>query len=97
MEFTKDSNGKVTGEIKIDEYESLEIYRAIRCYEEVVKDSNRSCEHFLKGYPTDPTIKFEEEDIARLKRQFELLQYELCPIRILRENMEKLGQIGAEE
>ena len=97
MEFTKDDQGKVTGEIKIDDYEAFELYNALRHYEKLVKDSNRYNKDIFDPDLMAAYVKDEEDGIARLKRQVELLRYELCPITICRENMEKLGQTGAEE
>jgi len=102
MEFKKDEKGKVTGEITINSREAHDLWYALR-YFKVNCLSEREDHYYdpengdfeanlMKGYNDT-----EEETNDRLLRQFELLNYELCPIQFIKENHRKLGQTGAEE
>ena len=102
MEFKKDESGKVTGEIKLTAHEAHDLWYALRYFkihclserEDGAYDEG-SGEYFpdlMKGYND-----LEEENNDRLLRQMELLNYELCPVKFIKDNYKKLGRIGAEE
>ena len=102
MEFKKDESGKVTGEIKLTAYEAHDLWSALRYFkynaladrEDGAYDEG-SGEYFpdlMKGYN-----ELEAENNDRLLRQMELLNYELCPVKFIKDTYKKLGRIGAEE
>ena len=102
MYFKKDKMGKVTGEIKLTHMEAHDLWYALRYFkthclserEDGAYDEG-SGEYFpdlMKGYND-----LEEETNDRLLRQFELLNYELCPVKFIKDTYKKLGRIGAEE
>ena len=102
MEFRKDSKGKITGEIKLTGFEAHDLYYALRYFkthclsdreDHYYDPKNGDFEaNLMKGYND-----LEEETNDRLLRQFELLNYELCPIPVIKDNYKKQGRTGAEE
>jgi len=102
MEFTKDEKGNVTGEIKLTHMEAHDLWYALRYFkthclsereDHYYDPKNGDFEaNLMKGYND-----LEEETNDRLLRQFELLNYELCPISFIKDNYKKRGRTGAEE
>jgi hypothetical protein len=101
MEFKKDENGKVTGDIKVTLYEVHNLHDALRYYKTHCLAWREDHYYDHKDGFFDATLMkglndSDKEDNARLIRQMELLQYDLCDIKIIKENYKKLGQVGAE-
>ena len=102
VQIKKDKNGKVTGEIKIDYQEAHDLWYALRYFKTHYLALCEDHYYDPKNGDFDATLMkgindSDKEKNARLIRQVEFLQYELCSIPIFRENFEKLGQTGAED
>jgi len=102
MQFKKDANGKITGEIKLNHFEAHDLYYALRYFKTHCL-SNREDHYYdpengdfeanlMKGFND-----LEEETNDRLIRQMELLTYELTPFQVMKDNYKRMGRTGAEE
>ena len=102
MEFRKDSKGKITGDIKLTGFEAHDLYYALRYFKTHCL-SEREDHYYdpkngdfranlMKGHN-----ELEAENNDRLLRQMELLNYELCPVKFIKDKYKKLGRTGAEE
>ena len=101
MEFKKDEDGKVTGEIKVTHSEAFNLVYALRYFKThclAWREDHYYCNEtgFFDATLMKGLNDSDKENNDRLIRQMELLQYDLCPIKIIKENCRKLGQTGAE-
>jgi hypothetical protein len=101
MEFKKDEDGKVTGEIKVTHSEAYNLVYALRYFKTHCLARRKDHYYDHENGDFDATLMkgindSDKEDNDRLIRQMQLLQYELCPIKFIKENFRKLGQTGAE-
>jgi hypothetical protein len=101
VEFKKDEDGKVTGEIKVTHLEASNLVSVLRYYK--THCLSRRKDHYYDhedGFFDATLMKglndSDKEENDRLIRQMQLLQYELCPIEFIKDNFRKLGQTGAE-
>ena len=101
MDFKKDKKGKVTGDIKVTFSEAHDLWDALRYYKTHCLSWREDHYYDHDNGDFDATLMkgindSDKEKNDRLIRQMELLQYDLCPIKIIKENCRKLGQAGAE-